>query len=513
MDRSLASLDASSPSFNALRAWLFAALGLTALGCGGNVTTGSSSGGSGVGGGVAGGGGVGGASSLCLSPTPILQPDGKESGFVRCADGAIDRVAPGTCGVTLKDTCLGTEMTLECVTGMDCTAKEHGSCVAYSGGAPGPEVTGCGCQYQCATDADCDPGSICACAGVGDPEQAFCISAPGCALPGDCASGECGYSEYDNGCWTEKALHCRSSADTCRGDAECPSTAPQCAVSDINVGTFGCATSNCQIGRPLLVGDTLLFAPSERRADWTEQSVCPETASLAPGLRAALAAHFTAMGAMEHASIGSFARFSLELLALGAPPALLEATHDAAGDEILHARLAFALATAYLGAPVGPGKLPVTGVAPATDEREIVRALVREACVGETVAAAEALALSTIVTDPALVSVHTKVSKDEARHAELGWRSLAWMLERSPDLLPVVEEAFRGAMATISGAPLVGSDVVSPEHGLLSPAALAALRAKAVREIVEPCRIALIEKATSPGREERAPQAGAPSFV
>ncbi len=482
MDRALPRLDDQSPSFTALRSWLFAALGLTALGCGGNVTTGSSNGGS---------GGGGGAASACVSPTPILQPDGKDTGFVKCADGAIDRVAPATCTVTGVDTCQGTEMTLECVTSADCQAKKFGSCITYSGGAPGPEVTGCGCQYQCSSDADCDPGSICACAGITDPGKAFCIPAPGCATGADCASGECGYSEYNYGCGTEYNLYCRAGADACRGAADCDQYY-ECAVETPG-SPFTCLTTTCVIGRPLLVGETQLFAPSRPRADWTDPSLSPETASLSAELRAALAAHFTAMAAMEHASIGSFARFSLELLALGAPPSLLHATQEAASDEILHARLAFALATAYSGAPVGPGRLPVAGVAPATSEREIARALVREACVGETIAAAEALALSTLVSDPALVSVYTKVSKDEARHAELGWRSLAWMLEQTPDLLPFVEEAFTHAVASITGAPLVASGVVSPEHGLLSSAQLSALRTRAVADVVEPCRRSLLQ--------------------
>ncbi len=245
------------------------------------------------------------------------------------------------------------------------------------------------------------------------------------------------------------------------------------------------------IGRPLLVGETLLFAPAERRADWADEPLCPETASLTPELRSALAAHFTAMAAMEHASIGSFARFSLELLALGAPPALLQASHEAGLDEIVHARLAYALATVYSGQPVGPGRLPISGVAPSSDPTAIVSALVREACVGETVAAAEALALSTIVTDPALRGAYARVSEDEARHAELGWRTLSWMLKADPSLAGAAEQAFSEAVASISSAPLVASDIVSADHGLLASESLGALRTKAAREIVEPCRRAL----------------------
>lgn len=84
------------------------------------------------------------------------------------------------------------------------------------------------------------------------------------------------------------------------------------------------------------------------------------------------------------------------------------------------AKLAYTLATVYSGQPTGPGRLPITGVAPGSAAADIVQALVREACVGETIAAAEALALSTLVVDPAQRSVFARISEDEARHAELG---------------------------------------------------------------------------------------------
>jgi hypothetical protein len=187
----------------------------------------------------------------------------------------------------------------------------------------------------------------------------------------------------------------------------------------------------------------------------------------------------------------------------GAPPSLLRAAHEAALDEIEHARLAYSLASAYAGEPVGPGRLDVTGVAPSTDEREIVTALVREACVGETTAAAEALEISTLVTDPALREAYARIARDESRHAELGWRCLAWMLNRSPELRSTAERAFSRAMESISAAPLVASDVVAPEHGLLSSASLADLRARAAEEIVGPCRRALL----SPAADSRSPDA------
>src|SRR5262245_52773660 len=48
----------------------------------------------------------------------------------------------------------------------------------------------------------------------------------------------------------------------------------------------------------------------------------------------------------EHASVASFARFSLELLALGAPSDLIARAHRAAIDELEHTELALGVARA-----------------------------------------------------------------------------------------------------------------------------------------------------------------------
>jgi hypothetical protein len=511
-----------SSSFSALRGSLLAVLGLTVTACGGSTdqgsgaaggsagsaTGGSATGGSATGGsggsatggsatggsgGSATGGSAGSSSAVCSGATPILQPNGADSGYVKCSDGSINRVAAATCAVVLKDTCKGDEMFFECKTGADCVAQPNGSCLTFS-----TDTTGCSCHYQCKGDSECGPGQACVCAGVGDPEKSFCTSAAGdCAKPGDCPSGECGYATFDDGCSTHHYLYCRDQADICRVDGQCAAN-EQCAKVD-PASNWVCNTPNCVIGRPLLVEESVRVAPATARADWADAALMPELAGLTAELRAALAAHFTAMAALEHASIGSFARFSLELLALGAPPDLLLASQEAAADEVVHARLSYALASAYAGGPVGPGALCVTGVVPSSDAEAIVRALVREACVGETIAAAEASALAALVTDPALQGAFARIAEDEARHAELGYRTLSWLLRRNPELASIARAAFESAMESISPEPLVATAVTSPEHGLLSRAALGALREKARVEIVLPCSRALLHMAGPAG--------------
>src|SRR5262249_29788330 len=78
----------------------------------------------------------------------------------------------------------------------------------------------------------------------------------------------------------------------------------------------------CAIGgRPYLVGPAARVAPALRGgSDWSPAAALPPCLDgLDDGDRAALARAWTADALAEHASVASFSRFSLALLAAGAP--------------------------------------------------------------------------------------------------------------------------------------------------------------------------------------------------
>ncbi len=230
------------------------------------------------------------------------------------------------------------------------------------------------------------------------------------------------------------------------------------------------------------------------RDDWTATlgaAIALAIAELGSEERAARAEHWTREAAFEHASIASFAQLTLDLLAAGAPPALLAGAQRAALDEIEHAQIAFALATAYgSGAPVGPGAL-VASPSPAacSSLAKLARATFLDACIGESVASAMLAERARTERDPALAPLLSKMSQDEERHAELAWRIVAWAL-RSGD-------AEVGRAVSIAQAEVAAELATFDDH---APSSESAVRATVLREVVLPCATALLGSTEPAGR-------------
>jgi hypothetical protein len=223
---------------------------------------------------------------------------------------------------------------------------------------------------------------------------------------------------------------------------------------------------------------TASVARTIERNDWTLAIGGLALADLAPDARIALAAHWTREAAFEHASIASFAQLTLDLLSVGAPPDLLEAAQRATLDEIEHARITFALATAYGGAPVGPAALAALPGSSRT-LAAIARSTFIDACVGESLASATLADASRRASDPVLRDLLATMAEDEERHAELAWRIVAWAL-RSGD--PEVARALADAQEEVT------AELVS----LAAGAAADGLRATVLREVVLPCTVSLL---------------------
>jgi hypothetical protein len=152
--------------------------------------------------------------------------------------------------------------------------------------------------------------------------------------------------------------------------------------------------------------------------------------ALLRGSSAPLASKWAELGLDEHASVASFARFGLELLALGAPAQLVHEQLRAAGDELRHARLCFDLARRFGGVAVKPGAMPIPRGAlnRAGDPVATALGVFEEGCVNESLAACEAAHAAETATDPEVRAVLEQLAADERRHATAAWVALRWLL-------------------------------------------------------------------------------------
>ncbi|MFO0551065.1 MAG: ferritin-like domain-containing protein [Polyangiaceae bacterium] len=354
-------------------------------------------------------------------------PDALGDGLEQCKNGLVRRVTAVECTSELPRTqiCLEDVLNDECSIDADCNASPNGFC-SPSGGFDGPVA--CRCTYGCTTDAECGANAFCQCSSpVG-----YCVSS-NCRTGADCEEGlSCAEYHTDTPGCEGGGFACQTSDDECAVDADCEGELI-CAYD----GTKrSCVAENpCAIGRPFLVANAARLAPILERpcendgVDGWSSAGKLELDGLDEEARASIGRHFAEMGAMEHASIAAFARFTLQLLELGAPRHLVEQAQIAMADETRHARVAFTLASRIAGHAVEPGPLSLASAELTTTRCELLRVVFREGCVGETIAAIEAGVAAREARSPIVREVFETIEREEGQHALLAWQTVAWLLE------------------------------------------------------------------------------------
>jgi hypothetical protein len=205
-----------------------------------------------------------------------------------------------------------------------------------------------------------------------------------------------------------------------------------------------------------------------------------------------LAAAWLRRGALEHAAVASFGRFALDLSALGAPEALVRDAIRAIGDEARHARLAFDLAAAFGDPGHRPGTLAVDPSLCA-ELATFVQRTVGDGCVAETIGVAILEARAAVATDVTVRRVLSALARDEARHAELGWRALEWALAAGGDAVRrAATESLREALASHEASIEVEhASSADGAFGELGPDMLSTVARRAVHQRVAPRAAAL----------------------
>jgi hypothetical protein len=160
-------------------------------------------------------------------------------------------------------------------------------------------------------------------------------------------------------------------------------------------------------------------------------------------------------------------------------------------DEIRHARGCFELARRHADADMGPGPLPLDGALEPTDLAAVVLGTIAGGCIGETIAALEAAEVLAYTEGPAARRLLEQIAREEATHAQLAGRFLAWALQTGPaSLRGQVERIFRAELAVIAEpveSPDPALDAELLRHGLLPPSLRQALRVRALHDVVAPC--------------------------
>jgi len=440
--------------------------------------------------------------SACEGPLTDLG-----GGWERCGNGMVHRRELGSCSSSLPRASAATAPYSdpasldagyfgECRFDSDCTANPYGHC-EWS-----PYAQGTYCEYGCVTNADCPSNQACVC---GDP-VGTCRPAS-CATDAECGAGLlCSDFVVDPGCGGQ-AFACQKAADECAAASDCPED-QYCVRGNYGTGLPDapsyCSPSQCIIGRPFLVAGDERLASVTTRSDWYRADAAGKPApSLSPALRDAVHRGWLEQALMEHASVAAFARFSLHLLALGAPAHLCQQAASAMQDEIEHARACFDLARRHSDHDVGPGPLDMTGALDTTDLQSIVLGTIAEGCIGETVAAIEAAEALAHCNDEATRSTLTRIAHDETRHAELAWQFVAWALDVGPATLrDQVRAAFAAATRANTAPPTPSRlDLQLAQHGLIAPSLRADLRARVLRDVIEPCTRALLDPPSTPSQQ------------
>ena len=208
--------------------------------------------------------------------------------------------------------------------------------------------------------------------------------------------------------------------------------------------------------------------------------------------RRSLAAQWRENGRTEHASVAAFAKLTLDLMALGAPPALIAGAQRDALDEIRHAELCFSLARALDGESESPaafraaervGRLsPTRSLALA----ELAVDSLIDGALHEGVSARIIAKLARRCEVSTIQAMLKEIAADEGRHAAHGWDVVVWCV--SEGKAPVAS-ALLGALRALpadmrSPLPAAAKDGAWEKFGVHGHALEAEEYASARRDLI-----------------------------
>jgi len=258
------------------------------------------------------------------------------------------------------------------------------------------------------------------------------------------------------------------------------------------------ATFGFSRGRQLRRFGRVLLPGLRDGSGWTASAVDAQGFAGAPD---GLAGQWRENGKTEHASVAAFARLTLDLMALGAPPRLIAAANQDALDEIRHTELCFSLARALDGRSVEPAPFPeAQRVSTLPRSRTLALAKLAvdslvDGALHEGVSARIISRLSRRCEVPAIRAALREIASDEGRHAAHGWWVVDWCLEEGGR---PVQEALLGALGALpkqmrSELPQAARDGGWERWGIHGHALESEEYAAALAQVVERTRTRIAE--------------------
>jgi len=397
-------------------------------------------------------------STICDEPIIQYNEEGEPNGYTICNQGVVIKTGPANC--TFSDR-----------------------------------------SNACQQDSDCEANEQCLCNSV--ISHPICVSAT-CSLGEDCDLGGCGVSYREGDCSFDFSLSCFTENDECRSSESCDNYGAGCYATPVG---WRCDTDFCGEGRPLLTECEVTVAPLVMGKGWVSSVPTSEVNNISPKELEQLIEYWTFAAQLEHSSVASFARFTMQMLSFSVPADLLLAIQTATADEVKHAQSAAHILSTLTKKQVSFGALPLEGITLKTSRRELIEALIREACMSETLGVAEiteALRLS----EQELVSQHLNtLLEDETMHAALAWRSLRWLItsahnSEQAELIDHAVEIFdlvaieMGLVQQSYSRPICHHSTLN-QWGVLTDSQKYEIRHQAYNEIILPCVKGLEEQLRS----------------
>ena len=180
--------------------------------------------------------------------------------------------------------------------------------------------------------------------------------------------------------------------------------------------------------------------------------------------------------AAEYTSAAIAQQVTLWLIQCGAPPDLITAGLAIVADELEHSRLSHEVYRAAGGTQPPAIVREHLGLARAAElEHDLLSAIVRVFCLGETVAVPLFSHLREPCTEPIARDALDRILRDEVRHRDFGWDTLDWLATTAiGEQIPAwITEHWPAMLDELVRSYGNENPIVAADHADLAPAELA----------------------------------------